>query len=226
MLTFHLTPKSSNAKTGPIPVSTSSRELCPVTCPFREKGCYAKGGPLAIHWAAVTAGNRGDTWPVFLEKIAALPTAQLWRHNQAGDLYDPNSLVGQTALRALADANTGKRGFTYTHHHLVGAGAAAAIAATAAGFTVNQSTESLTAADAAVAAGLHAVVVVRSDETRATFRTPAGNRVAVCPAQRRDGVTCATCGLCQSRDQSLVIAFKAHGSARRTVDAIVDAVEA
>lgn len=223
MLTFHLTPKSSNAKTGPIPVSTSSRDLCPTTCPFREKGCYAKGGPLAIHWATVTAGTRGDAWPVFLEKITALPAGQLWRHNQAGDLYDPNSLIGQTALRALTEANTGKRGFTYTHHRLAGAGVGAAVAATAAGFTVNQSTESLAAADAAVAAGLHAVVVVPSTEQRATFRTPAGNRVAVCPAQRRDGVTCATCGLCQSRDQDLVVAFRAHGSARRSVDAVLAA---
>lgn len=226
MLRFHLTAKSTNSKTGPIPVSTSSRDLCPITCPFREKGCYAKGGPLAIHWSAVTAGTRGDAWPVFLEKVAALPAGQLWRHNQAGDLYDPNTLIGQTALRALTEANAGKRGFTYTHHQLAGAGVVAAIAATAAGFTVNQSTESLAAADVAVAAGLHAVAVVRSDEQRATFRTPAGNRVAVCPAQRRDGVTCATCRLCQSRDQDLVIAFKAHGTARRSVDAIVDAAEA
>jgi hypothetical protein len=47
-LRFHLTRVSSNAKTGKIPVSTSSKATCPATCPFMGNGCYAASGPLAI----------------------------------------------------------------------------------------------------------------------------------------------------------------------------------
>ncbi len=48
----HLTSKSSNAKTGPIPVSTSTAAWCPDSCPLKGAGCYGNGGPLAIQWKA------------------------------------------------------------------------------------------------------------------------------------------------------------------------------
>ncbi len=41
---------SSNAKTGPIPVTTTSEETCPVSCPLKRNGCYADAGPLALFW--------------------------------------------------------------------------------------------------------------------------------------------------------------------------------
>ena len=44
------TAKSSNKKTGPMPVSTTSSETCPTTCPFKGNGCYAESGPLAFLW--------------------------------------------------------------------------------------------------------------------------------------------------------------------------------
>ena len=49
----HLSPVSANAKTGPIPVSTTERATCPVDCAVRE-ACYAASGPLALHWGAVS----------------------------------------------------------------------------------------------------------------------------------------------------------------------------
>jgi hypothetical protein len=51
-----LTLVSRNAKTGPIPVSTTTRETCPDVCPFRkdnEGGCYAEGGPIRMGIALV-----------------------------------------------------------------------------------------------------------------------------------------------------------------------------
>jgi hypothetical protein len=56
-----LTLKSSNDKTGPIPVSTTSRVSCPATCPLAgDGGCYADAGYYTrMHWDAVTAGTRG-----------------------------------------------------------------------------------------------------------------------------------------------------------------------
>ena len=68
----HLTPFSKNIKTGPIPVSTSSKDTCPDSCPLKGNGCYAESGPIAIHWAQVTKGNRGLEWSEFLDSIRKL----------------------------------------------------------------------------------------------------------------------------------------------------------
>ena len=78
--------------------------------------CYAASGPLALHWSKVTAGARGTDWPTFTAQIAALPDGQLWRHNQAGDLPVDNGTVDAVKLGQLVHANTGRRGFTYSHH--------------------------------------------------------------------------------------------------------------
>ena len=50
--------------------------------------------------------------------------------------------------------------------------------------------------------------------------TPAGRRVAVCPATYLPGVTCASCGACALAGRSAVIGFPAHGSRYNTVDRI------
>lgn len=63
---------SGNRKTGPIPVSTTSRESCPNSCPLYT-GCYASGGPLRIHWDKVTSGEGSDSWENFCADVAKLP---------------------------------------------------------------------------------------------------------------------------------------------------------
>lgn len=229
-LRFHLSPRSSNAKTGPIPVSTSSRKTCPsaAVCPFKGQGCYAETGPLALHWRAVTAGTRGVPWADFLETIRALPAGQLWRHNQAGDLYKPGTAIGRAALEQLTEANRGRRGFTYSHHRRTPSTVQAFKAATANGFTVNASCQTEAEADGAIASGLRAVFVVPSTETRTQWQTAGGNRAIVCPAQRSgpgfDDMTCERCRLCQARPQHVAVAFIAHGTQRRKVDAVLAAL--
>ena len=221
---YHLTLKSGNAKTGPIPVSTSSAKLCPASCPFAPAnggGCYASSGPLAIHWAKVTSGERGSNWKDFLQQIAELPIGQLWRMNQAGDIRDPKTAAGRQQLQQLTEANRGRRGWSYTHHRLTPAAVAAVKGATAEGFTVNASTETIAAADAAVTKGLRAVTVVPSTDTRRVWRSPDGNPVVTCPAQVHDGITCERCKLCQNRAQDVIVAFRAHGTGRGKVDAFL-----
>ena len=217
-LRFHLTLKSSNTKTGPIPVSTSSRETCPDSCPFKRNGCYADGGPLAIHWQAVTDGSRGVPYADFLESIRRLPVGQLWRHNQAGDLWKPGTVTGRTALNALVDANHGRRGFTYSHHKRTPQTIRAFRAATAQGFTVNASCHNEREADAAMADGLRAAFIVPADDQRTTWKTAGGNRAVVCPAQRFDGMTCERCQLCYARPSNVAVVFRAHGAGRRKVE--------
>lgn len=232
---YHVTPRSANAKTGPIVVTTSSAKTCPPACPLKRT-CYAKGGPLALHWAAVTRGERGAPWARFLadlsDALAKAPRGATWRHNQAGDLPGPGDKIDREALDALVNVNAtaGARGFTYTHKPLIAADArgakgaalaaanlAAVVAANAAGFTINASANTLAHVDALADAldGRAPVVVVVAADAPETSATPAGRRVVVCPAQSREGVTCATCRLCSRADRSVVVGFRAHGSGAR-----------
>lgn len=220
MKTVHLTLKSANAKTGPIPVSTTSALSCSDTCPFKDNGCYAESGPLALHWRAVTAGERGLTWPEFCDAIAQLPDGQLWRHNQAGDLPGIGDYINPAAMQLLIDANQGRRGFTYTHKPATPENLEIIRAANAAGFTVNLSANNLTHADTLADTGAGPVVTVLPTNAPAKTTTPAGRPVITCPAQTRDDVSCADCQLCARADRPTIIGFLAHGTGAKKAEKI------
>ena len=217
------TPISSNAKTGAIPTSTSDRSTCWTGCPFYDKGCYAKSGPQNIHWKAVSAGERGYEWDQFLRLIKKLQRGQLWRHNVSGDLpVVSDGVIDGNKVVELAEANRGRKGYTYTHHPLTETNLGVIKYANAAGFTVNVSTESVEVADRVMSEHkIPAVAVVNSEKTDRFYRTESGRQVITCPATIHENVTCATCGLCQQSDRQFVIAFPAHGNAKKTVNAIV-----
>ena len=215
MLTVHLTLKSRNGKTGPIPVSTTTAETCSPSCPFIDSGCYAKGGPLAIHWRKVTQGIAGMPWDDFVSQIAALPDGALWRHNQAGDLPGIGDTIDTAALASLVDANNGKRGFTYTHKPVTPANVAAIKNANGNGFTINLSGNNLEHADKLAGLDVGPVVVVLPADQTENTTTPAGRKVVVCPASIRDDVSCATCKLCAISNRTAIIGFPAHGAAKR-----------
>jgi hypothetical protein len=213
---------SSNVKTGPIPTTTSDRATCPTTCPFYDKGCYAKSGPQAIHWGKVSAGERGHEWGQFMTLIRKLQRGQLWRHNVSGDLPHVDGTINGEQVAQLVDANRGRKGYTYTHHVLNEVNLGVIKYANAAGFTVNVSTESVEVADQVMSEhGIPAVAVVPSDNVQRFYKTSSGRKVITCPATIHENVTCATCGLCQQADREFVIAFPAHGTAKKTVNAIV-----
>lgn len=213
-----LTLKSRNAKTGPIPVSTSSNDTCPAACPLKDQGCYAKYGPLGMYWNKVNSGTAGATWSEFVAQIAELPAGALWRHNQAGDLPGVSDTIDAPALAKLVKSNSGKRGFTYTHKPMTAANARAVKAANAAGFTINLSGNNLAHADSLADTGAGPVVVVLPADQKTNTVTPAGRKVVVCPATIRDDVSCATCQLCQRRDRNVIVGFPAHGAAKRMAE--------
>jgi hypothetical protein len=221
---IHLTLVSGNAKTGPIPVSTSSMETCPDACPMKKNGCYADSGPLRLHWNKVTTGERGMEWNDFLGEVRKFPVGQMWRHNQAGDVKGENNHIDAAALNQLVDANKGKRGFSYSHKPVLDRqGTMAENNRTALkhanenGLPVNLSANSLEHADELLALGIGPVVsVVSMDVTKNTV-TPNGTKVVVCPAAVRDGVSCATCKLCSIVNRKYVIAFPAHGTKKKMV---------
>lgn len=221
-LKFHLTLKSKNAKTGPIPVSSSPRATCAPGCPFLGNGCYGENHGLNFHWNAVSAGERGVSAAEFFRLIAALLPGELWRHDQVGDFPHTLGRISRRFLKGLVAANKGKRGYTYSHHDLsLGENLSLLRMANRQGFAVNASTETETAADAAIASGLPAVLTVASTEQRLTWKTAGGNQVVTCPAQRVEDLTCQACELCHKRPRKLIIAFIAHGSGKNKVNAAI-----
>ena len=212
---YHFTPKSSNAKTGPIPVTTTSRNSCPDTCAFKNNGCYAESGPLRIHWNKVSDGSRSITLEQLLGHIQSLPTGALWRHNQAGD-------VSEQDVINIAIANVGRKGFTYTHNHSLLMGRKIK-ECNAYGFTVNLSANNLEHADKLLDLNIGPVCsVVPSDYHVHGGMTPKGRRVKVCPATQLDHVNCANCGLCQIANRDYVIAFPAHGTGKRKANGVAN----
>lgn len=215
-----LTLKSANVKTGPIPVSITGADSCPPSCPFSGGGCYAKGGPLAIHWRKVTEGDRGMPWADFCDSIDALPNGQLWRHNAAGDLLGAGESIDPVALGQLVKANQGKRGFTYTHKTNDPANFHWIKAANAWGFTVNMSANDLEHADNLADIGAGPVVTVLPIDAPPKQLTPKGRTVVTCPATYKNDVSCATCKLCAVSDRTTIVGFPAHGNAKAKVQKV------
>ena len=212
----HLTTKSRNETTGPIPVSTTEAKTCPDICPLKGAGCYGELGPLGMHWQKVSRGERGDAWPVFVARVAAVKPGALWRHNAL--------TIDGPALMQLVAANAGKRGFTYTHYNpAVGRNAARIAEANQAGFTINLSANDLRHADLLAGLGIGPVVtVLPADAARPGLKitTAQGRKVTVCPATYRDDVTCKSCGLCAIATRETIIGFPAHGVKAKRADAI------
>lgn len=218
--------RSGNMKTGPIAVTTTSRDSCPDACPFRGNGCYADSGPLRLHWDRLSDGRYPD---IGLGGLAAairrLKPGSLWRHNQAGDLAHDNGTIDRESLQAITAANQGRRGFTYTHHALTEANVAALTEANRGGFTVNVSTQSPAEAVVAMAMGLPAVVVVPEGTPKVTTVAVGSykRRIVVCPATYQDDTSCADCGLCQRAGRDYAIAFPVHGNGKRKARSVIDA---
>ena len=223
--TVHTTPKSKNVKTGEIPVTTTTADTCPDDCAFKDNGCYAQQGPLALHWAKVTKGERGDTWKEFIFKVQSFKADQLWRHNQAGDLAGDGKRLDAEANDQLADANTGKRGFTYTHYPVLTDKHNAQVVKRMndKGFVVNLSGNNLAHADALYDLGIAPVTTVLPETQTTNTTTPKGRKVVVCPATIRDNVSCATCQLC-ARNRDAIVGFPAHGTSKRKANTVAQGV--
>jgi hypothetical protein len=213
---YHFVKQSSNSKTGPIPVTYSQRETCPPSCPHYRADCYAEDYYTRMSWDKVA--QRGGDLAALCESVAALPAGQLWRHNVAGDLPGAGEEVDAAALGEIVKANMGRRGFTYTHKKSAD-GIYWAAQATAWGFTVNLSVDDAGDADALAELDAGPVVAIVPTDTPEKSYTPAGRTIIVCPAQTRDGVTCASCGLCARADRGVIIGFRAHGTRAKVADA-------
>lgn len=214
---YHFILKSANSKTGPLPVTYSQRETCPQSCPHYRADCYAEDYYTRMSWDKVA--DRGGDLGQLCASIEALPAGQLWRFNVAGDLPGAGEHVDAAALGAIVQANTGRRGFTYTHKKTPEA-LYWAQCANDWGFTVNLSADDAGEADALANVSRSPLTCIVPMDTPEKTETPEGRTIIVCPAQTRDDITCATCGLCARADRRVIIGFRAHGSKARVTDAL------
>jgi hypothetical protein len=224
---YHLTKKSSNAKTGPIAVSTTSKDSCPATCPLKGSGCHAESGPLQLHWDKVSDGPwaekpRGNDIETFIRELKSLPEGTCFRHNQAGDLPHFNGSINAHAFGLIANACAERKltAWTYTHHDTEHYGNRELIKnAPSMGMTVNASAHSQSHAAELHKQGIPSVCIVTKNEHRKTWEHD-GVKFLVCPAQWSDK-NCAECKLCSVADRKCVVAFKAHGSQAKKVEATI-----
>lgn len=218
-------------------VTTSPRVTCPLACPFR-KGCddplsglcYAEHGALGGYvWTLLDRTPAGGAFQngnirvygfdELLYLIRSLPPGSMWRHNVAGDLPSNNkTTIDASALRAIVEANSGRRGFTFTHYDVLDnlANRQVIAEANSNGFTVNLSANSLGHADALADLRIAPVTVVVPAGAIENVRTPKGRTVVICPINTHPGITCASCGLC-SRQRSTIVGFPASGGLKHKV---------
>src|SRR4051812_26402563 len=98
-----ITRRTANPITGPLMVTTSPRNTCPLSCAFRKGGkgehagiCYAEHGALGgFIWSLLDRNPAGKTimngvrvhdFEELLYAIRMLEPGSLWRHNIPGDL--------------------------------------------------------------------------------------------------------------------------------------------
>jgi hypothetical protein len=209
--------KSDVRKLGPIPSSSTAGYTCPTTCSLRGNGCYAEFGLTGSWWRALSDGRIGIGWKAFCKEVRQLPLWQLWRHNLAGDLPGDSDCIDLKALAelVLANAIAQARGFTFTHKPWTSRDNLSAIrGANRLGFTINVSADSVEHADAAFSLGLPTTVMVR-EHASGRFLTPLGRRVLVCPAQRSEHASCASCRWCARADRNWIVGFRAHGQMKK-----------
>lgn len=244
---YQLIPRSSNSKTGPIAVSTSSSYTCPASCPFSPKiikdengvkktinrGCYAhESFHTSLNFKKVSSGQRGGNWEYFLEQVSELDNGVIYRHGVSGDLPGKGENIDEIKLDQLATILNKKKAiaFGYSHKKPKGKNLKAIRAAIAKNFVINISCETFDQVDKMKALGLPTVIVLPSDSPY-RLETKKGNRIVVCPAQQKDNgkdtrkngkpVTCKTCQLC-SKNRGITVGFLAHSTGTKRVDEILN----
>lgn len=214
---FLFVESTGNRKTGPIPVTYSSKSTCPDSCSLKAGGCYAAGGPTAMAWRRADTGIDLDA---LIAKIKALPAGQIWRMNVAGDLPGNGKTVDKRSLTKLVKAAAHTKGYTYTHYDDKASLAAVAKANAAGGLVINLSADDPADADALLATGAGPVVtVLPQDVSAAPTHTPGGTRIVVCPTYTHDNVTCESCQLCAVGTRKAVVGFPAHGFQAKKAEA-------
>jgi hypothetical protein len=135
------------------------------------------------------------------------------------------AFIDVDALQALTKANTGRKGFTYTHHDMHDTSARTwnreVIAiANINGFTINLSANDLDHADMLADLNVGPVVTIMPEGSPKVQHTAKGRTVVQCPATYNDDITCANCGICQVATRRAIIGFPVHGVRKKAANTV------
>jgi hypothetical protein len=232
-------PGKGNRKTGDIPTAYVARESCPSGCALLGKGCYAETGNIGLHWRKMRGVPWAKFCLAVAEKLGPRQlwrygvAGDLPGFSGLIDRAALQLLVAANARRPVI-AYTHKPVLD-GEHPAAEANRRFIAEAIAGGFLVNLSGDNPSHADALAELRLAPVVTILPNayarrhrslgrgnrewaETIGQYRdriaslpahTPAGRRIAVCPAAYT-GTTCETCRAC-ARPREAVIGFPAHG---------------
>jgi hypothetical protein len=190
---------------------------------MKNTDCYARFGPLGMHWKKVKEGGRGDNWSRFCKRVRTFLPGQLWRHNQAGDLpkslelSDATDRIDTEKCRELSDASRHTKGWTYTHYDMSDPHNRETVKEMngVPGMTVNLSADSLRQAAELFSLNIGPVCVTIPADSPLRGNKANGIPVVVCPAQTQDAISCEQCQLCQIKERKSIIGFLAHGVAAK-----------
>ena len=227
-LFFYLNPMSGNGKTGPIATLKTSANTCPDSCAWKKDGCYAKYGPITIHWRKIN--DVGVQLMTVCRQIRRLSRDEMLRLFEAGDCPgDGKYNLYKDACIKLATACSRLVAFGYSHyrpnkHNLP------IFQEMNEHCTINLSADSLEQADELFKSGLPVATIIPKGAP-ASFYTEGGNKVVRCPFEqvierdekgkpsRRKVKNCMSCGkgsrkgpLCSWKNRDFMIGFSAHGS--------------
>jgi hypothetical protein len=211
----HLVPRSGNTKTGPLPVTYRPMTTCPPGCPFlpggAHGGCYGTGRLFAS--AKYRSGTVDVETAVWRVRLGMDPAARYLRDRVVGDVVTPAGDIDRDYLAAIAEIATANNLIPFGYTHAWGRFAGDDVAwLHSLGYVMNASTETLAQAERAAALGMPVTIV---DDEMPEGTPIAGQRLITCPAQTRDDITCATCGLCAKADRATIIRFRPHGTAEQ-----------
>jgi hypothetical protein len=235
-------PGKGNRKTGDIPTAYVAKETCPSGCSLLGKGCYAETGNIGLHWRKMTGVPWEKFCLVVAEKLGPRQLWRYGVAGDLpgfSGLIDRAALQQLTAANARRPviAYTHKP-VLEGEHPAAEANRRFIAEAIAAGFLVNLSGDNPSHADALAALRLAPVVTILPNayarrhrslgrgrrqwvETTGEYRdridslpnhTPAGRRIAVCPATYT-ATTCEACRAC-AKPRDAIIGFPAHGGWR------------
>jgi len=211
---FHVSPNSTNKKTGNMLVTTSSKNTCPDSCQHKRlNSCYASFSFLGLHWNKVSNGSRSQSWDEVIKSIRNQQHGIMWRWAQAGDLPGIDGEIDKVMLADILWANMGKKGFAYTHKPVNTNNISLIRKAIANGFTINISCDSFEEVTRYRTYFPDIPLVVTVPYNHKRKQTLPGIDLVSCPAEiKGSDISCTTCGLCAVPDRKSVIMFHAHGS--------------
>jgi hypothetical protein len=215
-MTIVATEISRNKKTGLAAVTYAPIQTCPKDCPFIDKGCYAKYGPLGMITKRIESKDAKKALAEEeAEKILAMSGRLPLRLHIVGDCATKEAarILSRAAEEYAKRFN--KPVWTYTH-------AWKRVPREAWGnVSVLASCETMEEVEKAYLRGYAAAIV--SDATK---RTKQGAFYVVpCMNQADKKTKCVDCGLCfddkRLRQSWTVISFKPHGTCKKDVSRIV-----